>query len=286
MSRIGRVVVSNLDKVLFPAVGLTKREIIEYYIRIAPDMLPYLGGRPVVMNRFPDGVGNPGFYEKNAPGGTPDWVSISTRRSRTTGNIVRYIVCEDLDTLIWLANMAAIELNITLSPASDPEKPDVALFDIDPEPPAGMAEAVRVARALDDVLQGLGIVGYVKTSGKKGLHVVVPIRSGYSFSQVKKFVHATGILLSREIGGVVSEFSHSQDPGTVFVDYLQNSLGKTMACPYSLRPVPAAAVSCPLHWEELAPSLRPEDFTPATVTSRKDDPWKGIFTNPQRIPVK
>ncbi|KUG15266.1 atp-dependent dna ligase clustered with ku protein, ligd [hydrocarbon metagenome] len=286
MNRIGRVVVSNLDKVLFPPIGLTKRDIIEYYIRIAPDMLPYLSGRPVVLNRFPDGIDNPGFYEKNAPGETPEWVTLFAHHSRTTGNVVQYIVCENLDTLIWLANLAAIELNITLSRASDPKTPDFALFDIDPEPPAGMEEAVRVTLALNDVLQDLGIRGYVKTSGKKGLHVVIPLKPGYTFPQVRNFVHATGILLSRQIEGVVSEFPRSQDPGTVFVDYLQNSWGKTMACPYSLRPVPAAAISCPLSWEELTPSLRPEDFTPATVISRIDNPWKEIFADPQDIPVK
>jgi bifunctional non-homologous end joining protein LigD len=286
MSRIGRVAISNLDKVLYPGLGLTKKEIIEYYIRIAPRILPYLAGRPVVLNRFPDGIDNQGFFEKNAPPETPDWVTLSPHYSGTARRVVSYIVCDSLDTLIWLANLAAIELNITLSPANDPEKPDFAFFDIDPEPPAGMEETVRVTRALGDVLQGLGIRGYVKTSGKKGLHVVVPVKPGYDFHQVRNFVHATGILLSREYEGVVSEFPRSRDPGTVFVDYLQNSSWKTMACPYSLRPVPGAPVSCPLSWEELALSLRPEDFNIVTMSSRTEDPWKGIFDDRQSIPVK
>jgi bifunctional non-homologous end joining protein LigD len=286
MSRIGRVGVSNLEKVLFPGLGLTKKEIIEYYIRIAPRMLPWLAGRPVVLNRFPDGIDNPGFFSKNAPLETPDWVTLSPRQSETAGKVVRYIVCDSLDTLIWLANLAAIELHITLSPASDPEQPDFALFDIDPEPPAAMTEAVQVTRALGEVLHGLGVHGYLKTSGKKGLHVVVPLKPGYRFREVRNFVHATGILLSREHEGVVSEFPRSRDPGTVFVDYLQNSSWKTMACPYSLRPVPGATVSCPLSWEELNPSLRSEDFNIVTVISRTDDPWKEIFDDRQSIPVK
>jgi bifunctional non-homologous end joining protein LigD len=286
MSRIGRVAVSNLEKVLYPGLGLTKKEIIGYYIRIAPSILPFLAGRPVVLNRFPDGIENQGFFEKNAPPETPDWVTLSPHHSGTAGRVVRYIVCDSLDTLVWLANLAAIELNITLSPANDPENPDFAFFDIDPEPPADMEETVRVTRALGEVLQGLGIRGYVKTSGKKGLHVVVPLKPGYNFHQVRNFVHATGILLSREHDGVVSEFPRSRDPGTVFVDYLQNSSWKTMACPYSLRPVPGAPVSCPLSWEELTPSLRPEDFNITTVSSRTEDPWKEIFDDRQNIPVK
>lgn len=285
MLRIGRVRVSNLDKVVFPGPGLTKSDIIHYYIRIAPRILPYLSGRAVVLNRFPDGIDKPGFYEKNAPRETPEWVALSARHSPTTGKVVRYIVCENLDTLVWLANLAAIELNITLSRTNEPETPDCAFFDIDPEPPAGMEEAVRVTLALDDILQNLGIRGYVKTSGKKGLHMVIPLKAGYSFTRVRDFVHATGILLSREAGDVVSEFSHSRDPGTIFIDYLQNSLGKTMVCPYSLRPVPAAAISCPISRVELTPALRPEDFTPATVMSRSDDPWSGIFSDLQSIPV-
>ena len=286
MSRIGKVEVSNLDKVLFPGMGLAKKEIIEYYIRIAPRMLPWLAERPVVLNRFPDGIDHPGFFEKNAPKETPAWVTLSAHRSDTAGKVVNYIVCDSPDTLIWLANLAAIELNITLSPADDPEKPDFALFDIDPEPPAAMEETVQVTRALDEVLVGLGIRSYVKTSGKKGLHVVVPLKPGYTFRQVRNFVHATGILLAREHDLVVSEFPRSRDPGTVFVDYLQNSSWKTMACPYSLRPVPAAPVSCPLFREEVIPSMKPEDFNIVTVISRTKDPWMGIFDDRQDIPVK
>ncbi|MBP1927977.1 bifunctional non-homologous end joining protein LigD [Methanolinea mesophila] len=286
MSRIGRVVLSNLEKVLYPELALTKKEIIEYYIRIAPKMLPFLSGRPVILNRFPDGIDHQGFFEKNAPRETPDWVTLSAHRSGHTGKVVRYIVCDRLDTLIWLANLAAIELNITLSPANEPEMPDFALFDIDPEPPFGIQEAVRVTAELRDVLEGLGIRGYVKTSGKKGLHVVVPLKEGYNFNEVRNFVHATGILLSREHEWIVSEFPRSRDPGTVFVDYLQNTSWKTMACPYSLRPVPAASVSCPISWDEVSASLKPEDFNIATVISRTIDPWNGIFDDRQDIPVK
>ncbi|HOS83150.1 MAG TPA: non-homologous end-joining DNA ligase [Methanolinea sp.] len=286
MDRIGKVEVSNPEKVLFPGMGLTKRDIIEYYIRIAPRMLPWLAGRPVVQNRFPDGIDHPGFFEKNAPRETPDWITLSPHLTETDRKMVNYIVCDNADTLIWLANLAAIELNITLSPANDPESPDFALFDIDPEPPATMEETVQVALALWEFLEGLGIRGYVKTSGKKGLHIVIPLKPGYTFRQVRTFVHATGILLARDLEVVVSEFSRSRDPGTVFVDYLQNAAWKTMACPYSLRPVPGAPVSCPLSREEVTPSLKPQEFNIRTVISRTKDPWKGIFEDRQDIPVR
>ncbi|NYT20479.1 MAG: hypothetical protein GKC07_01600 [Methanomicrobiales archaeon] len=283
--RVGSVPVTNLDRILYPSSGVSKKEVIAYYIRNAPRLLPYLSGRALVMQRFPDGVARPGFYEKDAPPGTPDFVTLFPHRSRTAGREIRYVVCDNPDTLVWLANLAALELNIVLARTDDPERPDMLLFDLDPEPPAGFREAVEAARALRELLGDLGLAPFVKTSGRKGLHVVIPLDRIYRFDETRTFVHAVGLLLARRITGVVSELSGTHNPGTVFVDYLQNAAWKTMIAPYSLRATAEATVSMPVAWEELREDLSPEDFTIRTAISRTGDPWKGFFDQAERLPA-
>jgi bifunctional non-homologous end joining protein LigD len=282
--RVGKVPVTNLDRVLYPGLPATKRDVIAYYIRAAPRMLPFLTGRQLVMQRFPDGVDRSGFYEKDAPQGTPDFVKLFTRYSETAERSVRYIVCDDLDTLVWLANLAALELNIMLSRTDAPSTPDMLLFDLDPEPPAGFPEATIAAVHLADILDDLGLASYPKTSGKKGLHVVVPLEKRYRFDQTRQFVHAVGLLLAKESSLIVSELSQTRDPGTVFIDYLQNTEGKTMISPYSLRASPGGTVSMPLSWQEVRSGVSPEDFTIRTASSREEDPWRGFFEKAERLP--
>ncbi len=283
--KVGNVRVTNLDRLLYPSMGVAKKEVIEYYIRGAPRILPFLSGRALVMQRFPDGVAGEGFYEKDAPPGAPDFVTIFPHYSRTAEREIRYVVCDSPDTLIWLANLAALELNIVLARTDDPERPDMLLFDLDPEPPAGFPEAMETARALRELLADLGLSSFVKTSGKKGLHVVIPLDRIYRFDETRTFVHAAGILLSRHLPGVVSELSGTHEPGTVFVDYLQNASWKTMIAPYSLRATAEATVSLPLAWEELREGLVPEDFTIRTAISRTGDPWKGFFDQAEHLPA-
>lgn len=283
--KVGRVPVTNLDRILYPVPGVSKKEVIGYYIRSAPRLLPFLAGRALVMQRFPDGVDGAGFYEKDAPQGTPDFVTLFPHYSRTAEREIRYVVCDSPDTLIWLANLAALELNIVLARIDDPERPDMLLFDLDPEPPAGFPEAAEAARALRELLADLGLAPFVKTSGRKGLHVVIPLDRSYRFDETRTFVHAVGILLSRRMPGVVSELSGTHEPGTVFVDYLQNAAWKTMIAPYSLRATKEATVSMPLAWEELREDPAPEDFTIRTAISRTGDPWKGFFDHAERLPA-
>jgi bifunctional non-homologous end joining protein LigD len=282
--KVGNVAVTNLDRVLYPELPAAKKEVIEYYIRIAPRMLPFLYDRPLVMQRFPDGVGSPGFYEKDAPLGTPSWVRLHAQYAETAGREIRYVVCDDPDTLVWLANLAALELNIMLYRADAPDVPDMLLFDLDPEPPAGFPEATAAALLLREVLEELGLSSYPKTSGKKGIHLVTPLLREYRFDQTRNFVHAVGILLAKRSPLIVSERSQTNDPGTVLIDYLQNVEGKTMISPYSLRATPAATVSMPLSWQEVRSGVAPEDFTILTASSRREDPWKGFFDTPERLP--
>jgi bifunctional non-homologous end joining protein LigD len=278
-----RVRLTRLGKILYPAPGVTKAGVLMYYIRVAPRLLPFLRDRPLTMHRFPDGVDGEGFFEKDAPAGTPAFVERFTRYSETADREVHFVLCNNLDTLIWIANLASLEIHTTLSTTVSYDSPDLLLFDIDPEPPLGFDDVIDVALVVRETLEGAGLRPFVKTSGKKGVHIVVPLVPGYRFSEVRDFTHGIGREIARSTPRVVSEFPRSRDPGTVFIDYLQNAHGRTMAAPYSLRATPAATVSAPLRWDELRHGLRPEDFNIKTVLSRHDDPWRDILDTRQKI---
>jgi len=286
MDDLTKVSFTNLEKVLYSGLGLKKSNVLEYYIRIAPLMLGLLKNRVIVMNRYPDGVDKGGFYEKDAPAGIPPWVETFNTYSETAQREINYVVCNDLDTLIWMANLAAIEINITLSTIENYDTPDLILFDIDPEPPCTFDDVMDVALSLKEKLDELNFRSFVKTSGKKGLHVVLPIIKNYNFKQTREFVHQFGKFLARESNLVVSEFKNSRDPGTIFIDYMQNIRGKTMIAPYSLRAQAKATVSTPLEWKELKKGLRPEEFNIFTVLKRKNDPWEGLLESKQALEVE
>jgi bifunctional non-homologous end joining protein LigD len=281
--KLTKVEFTNLDKTIFPKLGIAKAQVIEYYIKIAPKMLGFLENRPLVLTRFPDGIDKEGFYEKDAPQGKPSWVKTVKIHSETAKRDVNYVLCNDLDTLIWLANLAAIEIHIPFSKADAREKPDMVFFDIDPEPPATYKEATTVALLLKEKLDNLGLESYVKTSGKKGIHVLIPIVPENSFRETRNFVHKIGQQLAKEQKLVVSEFKETKKPGKVFVDYLQNSHGRTMACPYSLRALPEATVSTPLEWSEVKKGIKPTELNIFSVVKREKDPWKGILENKQKL---
>jgi bifunctional non-homologous end joining protein LigD len=190
-----------------------------------------------------------------------------------------------LDTLIWLANLASLEIHMPFSKINTLDKPDLLFFDIDPEPPATLSDAAEVAVLLKDKLFDLGLTPFVKTSGKKGLHVVIPIVPEHTFEEARAFVHKIGIDLAKESDIVVSEFKDTKKPGKVFADYLQNSPLRTMVVPYSLRPTPQASVSTPLEWTEIKKGINPSDFTIFSVVERKLDPWKNIFEKSVKLEI-
>jgi len=280
---LSRVKFSNLEKVLYPSLGVTKRQVVEYYLKMAPLMLPFLLDRAITLYRLPDGVDKEGFYEKDAPKGKPFWVKTARRYSEHAKRDVEYIVCNDVTTLAWLANLATLEINMPLARAYAFENPDLVLFDVDPEPPADIEDAIHVALLLKEKLDLLGLKSYVKTTGKKGLHIVCPILPDYTFVQTRAFVHQMGKLLTRESGLVVSEFSQGRVRGTVFVDYAQNTRFKTMICPYSLRATDSATVSTPLEWREVEKGIRPEEFNIFTVLKREIHPWQDLFEQTQTL---
>ena len=279
LSELTKVKLTNLDKILFPKNKVTKAQVIEYYVKMAPKMLPIIADRPLVLTRYPDGIEGDkfSFFEKNAPEGTPEWVKTKTIYSPASKRDVHYIICNDLDTLIWLANLAALEIHMPFSKINNLDKPDLLFFDVDPEPPATLSDAAEVALLLKDKLLDLGLTPFVKTSGKKGLHVVIPIVPDHTFEEARAFVHKIGIDLAKESEIVVSEFKDTKKPGKVFADYLQNSPLRTMVVPYSLRPTPEATISAPLEWSEVKKGINPSDYTIFSVVKRISNPWNDIF---------
>jgi bifunctional non-homologous end joining protein LigD len=287
LKELTKVKLKNLDKIFYPKINVTKEQIIEYYITMAPKILPVIKNRPLVLTRYPDGVdgGKFSFFEKDAPMGTPEWVKIKTVYSPTSKRDVHYIVCNDLDTLIWLANLAALEIHMPFSTVDRLDEPDLLFFDVDPEPPATLSDAAEVSLLLKDKLLGLGLTPFIKTSGKKGLHVVTPIVPEHSFEAVRAFVHKIGIELAKESDMVVSEFKDTKKPGKVFADYLQNSPLRTMVIPYSLRPTPQANVSTPLEWSEVKKGINPSDFTISSMVNRTENPWKNLFEKQCKLEI-
>ena len=281
--KLTKVEFTNLDKILYPELKITKKQVIEYYIRIAPRMLGLLVDRPLVLTRYPNGVHEKGFYEKDAPSGTPSWVKTFRNYSKSAKRELNYIVCDNLDTLVWLANLAALEIHMTLSKIDTFEIPDLVVFDLDPKSPANYDGVVDVAHLLKEKLDALGLESYVKTSGKNGLHVLVPVEMGHSFEQARRFVQKTGNSLKKETDKVVTERSKKETPGKIYIDYVQNSHGRTMVCPYSLRATPRATVSTPLLWSEVKKGLNPESLNLFNVSRLADNPWEGLFQVRQKI---
>jgi len=281
--KLTKVEFTNLDKILYPELKITKKQVIEYYIRIAPRMLGLLVDRPLVLTRYPNGVHEKGFYEKDAPSGTPNWVKTFRNYSKSAKRELNYIVCDNLDTLVWLANLAALEIHMTLSKIDAFEIPNLVVFDLDPKSPANYDDVIDVAHLLKEGLDALGLESYVKTSGKNGLHVLIPIEEGPSFEQARRFVQKTGNSLKKETDKVVTERSKKETPGKIYIDYVQNSHGRTMVCPYSLRATPKATVSTPLLWSEVEKGLNPESLNLFKVRKLADNPWEGLFQVRQKI---
>jgi len=251
--------VSNLDKVLYPAVGFTKRDVIDFYAAIAPVLLPHLEGRPLTLKRYPNGVDAGHFYEKNAPSHRPEWVR--TEPIGLDRKTIRFVVCDDLPTLVWLANLADLELHTSLARAEDVERPTALAFDLDPGEPATIVECCRVGLLVEGMFRGLGLESFPKTSGSKGLQVYVPLNNAdVTYDTTKPFAKAVAELLEREEPGlVVSRQTKTLRRGKVLVDWSQNDEHKTTANVYSLRARDRPTVSTPLTWDEVREGARSGD---------------------------
>jgi bifunctional non-homologous end joining protein LigD len=253
---------TNLDKVLYLATGFTKGQVIDYYARIAPVLLPHLAGRPLTLKRYPEGVDKEYFFEKNATKHRPDWVRTAPVWSEGNQRNVNYILANDLATLIWIANLASIELHPSLSLAKEIMCPRSMVFDLDPGPPANIVQCCQVGIWLRDIFEHFGLQSFPKTSGSKGLQVYVPLNSPTSYEVTKSFAHALARLLEndhREL--VVSDMKKQLRVGKVLVDWSQNDEHKTTVSVYSLRAREHPTVSTPVKWEEVEQALKKKDAT-------------------------
>ena len=244
---------SNLDKVLYPEAGFTKGQVIDYYTRIAPALLPHLYQRALTLKRYPNGVDGQFFYEKNCPRHRPPWVETLSVWSARNKADVNYCLIDELAGLIWVANLASLELHTSLAHARDIQRPNMLVFDLDPGPPATVVECGRVAFWLREVLDGLGLQSFPKTSGSKGLQIYVPLNTPVTFAETKPFAHAMAKRLEREHPDeVLSVMAKDVRKGKVFIDWSQNDDSKTTICVYSLRARPRPTVSTPVTWDEVA----------------------------------
>ena len=247
-----RLKLSNLDKVFYPAVGFTKGQVVDYYTRVAPALLPHLRDRPLTLKRYPDGVEGQFFYEKQCPSYRPDWIDTVAVYSRRNKREINFCLANDLPTLVWLVNLADLELHTSLSKAKDVMRPTMLVFDLDPGPPAAVLECAEVALELRGMLGGVGLESFPKTSGSKGIQVYVPLNRKVTYDDTKPFARAVARLLEKERPGqVVSSMKKEVRRGKVFVDWSQNDDHKTTACVYSLRARERPTASTPLRWEEV-----------------------------------
>ena len=280
------VSVSNLDKVFWEDEGYTKGHLINYYVQVFPYLLPHLAERPLVVTRYPSGASGKWFYQKNAPESTPEWVNTYPLYSSHSDRYLNFVICDNLATMVWLANQACIELHPWMSRVGSLDRPDFVVFDLDPSEGATYQDVRDVAEVVKEVLHFLKLRIFLKTSGATGLHVLVPVINTYTYDALRDFVRRiaeTVVSLIPDKATVVRKVKDRQ--GKVYVDYLQNIQGKTVCSTYSVRPRPGAPVSTPITWEEMR-ETKPGDFNITTVPprlNRRGDIFAGVNTTRQKI---
>ena len=274
--RVGRrtVAISNRSKVLFSDDGITKGDLIEYYAAVAPRMLPHVRDRPLTMERYPDGITGERIMQKNIPAYFPEWISRAEVPKKN--GTVTHVLANEAATLAYLANQASITQHVWLSTIKNPAQPDEVIFDLDPSR-EDFRRVRETAIAFRDLLLGLGLVPFVKSTGSRGLHVVVPIRVGPTFGEVYDFAsRAAEHMLSVKPRVVTTEFSKAKRGERIFLDINRNAYAQTAVAPYSVRARPGAPVAVPLSWDEVSSGrLRPDGFSMRDALER-DDPWEGF----------
>ncbi len=280
-----RVKLSNPDKVYWPKEGFTKGQLLDYYDRIAETLLPYLRDRPVHLLRYPEGIEGHAFYQKDLVEQLPDWVHTAVVAEKE-GAPVRYVVCNDRDTLLYLVNLGSIDLHPWMSRVDSMESPDYLVIDLDPSTD-DFAPVVKIARELGKILHGAGMRPLLKTSGASGLHVFIPLKEGYTYEQARMFAELVARLVTKDNDDIATvERVVAKRGRKVYVDYLQNAREQTVVPAYVARPKPGATVSTPLDWDELDTDLRREDFNILTVPARVDvvgDLFRGLLDDPHDL---
>jgi bifunctional non-homologous end joining protein LigD len=279
------VKLSSADRVLFPDDGVTKGDLFEYYGRVAPAILPHLRDRPFTLKRYPHGITEDVYFQKQVPRGTPEWIptrEFTTHPREGGARQVDFALINSREALLWTVQMNCIDMNAWYSRVDNPGQPDYVVFDLDPpDEPNGFEQAIEVAHLVRALLDEVGLPGYVKTSGADGIHVLAPIQRRSGFDQTYAFAEAASRRLEERHPGLVTTEWLKKKRSGVLVDHRQNGWGKTIASVYSVRPKPGAPVSTPLHWDELTPDVRPTDFTMEIVLDRIDrlgDLYEAVLT--------
>jgi bifunctional non-homologous end joining protein LigD len=272
---------TRLEKVFWPEEGYTKGDLIHYYRSVADAMLPYLRDRPLVLTRYPDGIAGKSFYQKNAPGHAPDWIQTETIWSESSERDIEYFIVQEPESLVFMANLGAILLHVWSSRLATIEHPDWCILDLDPKD-APFRDVVAVARAVHELCDAIGMPNFVKTSGSTGLHVLLPLGRQVSYDQSRLIGELISRVVVREHPGISTiDRVIKKRGGKVYLDYMQNGHGQLLVAPFSVRPLPGAPVSTPLHWNEVDQELRLSDWTIETVPRRlarqKKDPWAGLL---------
>lgn len=276
------VIITNRQKIFWPQEGYTKGDVVDYYKKIYRTLLPHLKNRPLSLKRNPNGIRDEGFYHKDAGEKTPDYVTVFKSASESSNKIIDYIVCNNKATLLYLANLGCIEMNPWNSTMQQPENPTWMVIDIDPAEKNTFQQVVETALATKEILDKAGVKSYCKTSGASGLHVYVPMKNKYNYTTIKDFAHIIASMVTELLPGFTTlERSLKKRGNNIYVDYLQNRSGQTLASAYSIRPVPGASVSAPLEWKEVNNSLMPSDFTIENMVERiktKGDLFRPVIT--------
>jgi len=288
---VGRTVkLTHLRKPFWPELGLTKGDLLRYYLRISPVLLPHLQDRAMVMKRYPNGAAGEYFFQKRAPTPRPKWIEICSIE-HASGNIIDFPIVRDLATLMWIINLGCIDLNPWYARCDDVYRPDYLHFDLDPVPPARFGKVLETAKIVHRALDALGMPNVAKTTGSKGMHIYVPIVRGPLQKQVWTFAKKLAKSLEQLYPGTITaEYRiEKRPPGRVLVDYNQNAWGRTLASVYSVRPKPRATVSAPVTWAEVERGIRMEDFRidnmPGRV-ARRGDLWKILLAPSKRFDLR
>lgn len=278
--------ISHPDKILFPKGKITKQDLVDYYASVSSLMLPLLKGRPISMKRYPQGITKVGFFQKNAPEGMPDFVK-TVKVKREEGSI-HMVLCEDKKTLLWLANLNCITPHLWLSRYDKPDQPDRMIFDLDPGSKTRFSDVIKAALSLKEILEKkYKLSPFLMTTGSRGLHVVVPLKRGPGFDEVRAFARSIAEELTEQNPDKYTlESRKIKRRGRLFIDVLRNGHAQTAVAPYAVRSIEGAPVATPLFWHELKNSkLRPDGFTIRNIGPRlKKNPWKGIDQKAKKLP--
>lgn len=281
---------TNLDKIFFPELGLTKRDLLQYYADIAPVLLPHIRDRAMVMKRYPNGIHGKFFFMKRAPDPRPDWIE-TCRIDHASGNVIDFPMIQDLLALLWVVNLGCIDLNQWYARCGDVDRPDYLHFDLDPGPKASFPMVLETALILHQALATLKMPHYAKTTGSRGIHVYIPIAVGPTQKEVWTFAKALGHTLAEQYPKLITAVYalRNRPVDKVLVDYNQNAWGRTLASIYSVRPHPKAAVSTPVTWEEIEKGIKIEDFRIDNVPARVEklgDLWAPLLASKGRFKLE